>query len=123
MDVAETADAPALFRALADETRLRILNLLAPGELCVGDLVRILGLPQPTASRHLGYLRRAGLVTVRKEGLWCFYGLPGARSGLVARLFECVRESRATLPRLREDDAGRRALLASGGCCPRPGRS
>ena len=59
-----------LFRALSDSTRLRILHLLKRGELCVCDLMQILRIPQAKTSRHLGYLRKAGLVTVREDGLW-----------------------------------------------------
>jgi ArsR family transcriptional regulator len=54
-----------MFRAFSDPIRLRILHLIADGELCVCDLVEILGLPQPTVSRHLSYLRKAGLVSAR----------------------------------------------------------
>lgn len=62
-----------LFRALADETRLRILALLAAGEICVCHIHGALAIPQPTASRHLASLRRAGLVATRKDGLWVHY--------------------------------------------------
>jgi ArsR family transcriptional regulator len=65
----------ALFRALADDTRLRILALLASGEICVCNIHGALGIPQPTASRHLAYLRRTGLVATRKDGLWVHYRL------------------------------------------------
>ena len=65
----------SLFKALGDPTRLRILGLLAGGEVCVCDLHESLGVPQPRASRHLSYLRRAGLVKTRKEGLWVHYRL------------------------------------------------
>ena len=58
-----------MFRAVSDRTRLRILHLLQKQELCVGDLVRILRVPQPRASRHLSYLRRAHLVRSRKAGI------------------------------------------------------
>ena len=61
-----------LFRAVSDRTRLRILHLLQDGELCVCDLVSVLRVPQPTASRHLAYLRRAGLVQVRKDKSWSY---------------------------------------------------
>jgi ArsR family transcriptional regulator len=64
-----------LFKALGDPTRLRILGLLAGGEVCVCDIHESLGIPQPRASRHLSYLRRAGLVKTRKEGLWVHYQL------------------------------------------------
>lgn len=64
-----------VFRALADRTRLRILALLSGGEVCVCEIHESLGLPQPTVSRHLAYLRNAGLVIGRKEGLWVHYRL------------------------------------------------
>ena len=64
-----------LFKAMADQTRLRILALLAGGEVCVCDIHETLGIPQPRASRHLAYLRRTGLVLDRKEGLWVYYRL------------------------------------------------
>ena len=61
------------FKALADATRLRILMLLADGEVCVCDIHDTLRLPQPTASRHLAYLRRTGLVEARRAGTWMHY--------------------------------------------------
>ena len=64
-----------LFKALADRTRLRILGLLLSGEVCVCDIYGSLAIAQPKASRHLAYLRRAGLVAARKEGLWVHYRL------------------------------------------------
>ena len=63
------------YKALADRTRLRILALLMDGEVCVCDIHDTLRLPQPTASRHLAYLRRAGLVEARREGTWMHYRL------------------------------------------------
>jgi ArsR family transcriptional regulator len=68
-------DTKRIFRAFSDETRLRILNLLSKGELCVCDVMRVLGEPQSKVSRHFGYLRKAGLVVGRKEGLWMYYRL------------------------------------------------
>jgi ArsR family transcriptional regulator len=78
-------------RALADKTRLRILGLLAAGEVCVCHIYGALGIPQPTASRHLAYLRRAGLVSARRDGLWMHYRIakpadPAANSVLEATL-------------------------------------
>jgi ArsR family transcriptional regulator, arsenate/arsenite/antimonite-responsive transcriptional repressor len=61
------------FAALADRTRLRLLNLIGEQEVCVCFLVEILGMPQPTISRHLAYLRRAGLVKARRQGKWMHY--------------------------------------------------
>src|ERR1700716_4109411 len=65
----------ALFKALADATRLRILALLVGGEVCVCELHGALKLPQPTLSRHLAYLRRSGLVATRRQGLCVHYRL------------------------------------------------
>ena len=64
-----------VFAALADETRRRILGLLASGEICVCHIHEALDVPQPTASRHLAHLRKAGLVATRKAGLWVHYRL------------------------------------------------
>src|SRR2546427_2317285 len=64
-----------VFRALADPTRLRIVGLLAGGETCVCHIHESLRIPQPKTSRHLAYLRRAGLVAARKDGLWVHYRL------------------------------------------------
>lgn len=64
-----------LFSALSDETRLRILCLLFEGELCIRDLMALMASPQSTLSRHMGRLRRAGLVQDRRNGKWVHYSL------------------------------------------------
>jgi len=64
-----------VFKALADETRLRMLKLLEVREMCVCEIMVALDLTQPTASHHLGLLENAGLVKARKEGKWVFYSL------------------------------------------------
>jgi ArsR family transcriptional regulator, arsenate/arsenite/antimonite-responsive transcriptional repressor len=66
-------DAEFLFKALADRTRLRLLNLMGCGEVCVCFFVEVLNLSQPKISRHLAYLRRAGVVAARREGKWMHY--------------------------------------------------
>lgn len=66
-------DVEQFFRALGDRTRLRLLNLMGRQEICVCYLVEILGGPQPKISRHLAYLRRAGIVEARREGKWMHY--------------------------------------------------
>jgi ArsR family transcriptional regulator, arsenate/arsenite/antimonite-responsive transcriptional repressor len=87
-----------LFRALADHTRLRILALLAAGEICVCHIHGALGIPQPMASRHLAYLRRTGLVATRKEGLWVHYriAVPSdpALASVVAATIDALRSTR-----------------------------
>ena len=85
------ADLDALFRGFADPTRLRILNALAAGELCVSDIVDVLGLPQPTVSRHLAYLRHSGLVEGTREWNVVRYRLADATHPVHEKLIECVR--------------------------------
>jgi ArsR family transcriptional regulator, arsenate/arsenite/antimonite-responsive transcriptional repressor len=79
-----------IFKALSDETRLRILCLLLEGELCVCDLMAVLQLPQSTVSRHLSYLKNSGLVDDRRCGVWMYYSLIATgtdlQRGLVAYL-------------------------------------
>lgn len=65
----------ALFKALSDETRLRIVRLLKDGELCVCDIVAALGMVQPKVSFHLNVLKEAGFITDRREGRWIHYRL------------------------------------------------
>ena len=89
-----------LFSALADHTRLRILALVAGGEICVCHIHGALGIPQPTASRHLAYLRRTGLVAGRRDGLWVHYRLavptdPAVASVLAATI-DALSSTRAT---------------------------
>ena len=68
-------DLETFFRALADRTRLRLIEMLGDEELCVCDCVQVLKTNQPKVSRHLAYLKRAGLVTARREGKWTYYRL------------------------------------------------
>ncbi|MFP5263895.1 MAG: metalloregulator ArsR/SmtB family transcription factor [Blastocatellia bacterium] len=105
-----------LFRALADRTRLRLLNLMAEHEVCVCFFVEILKTNQPKISRHLAYLRRAGVVRARREGKWMHYRVVDPPNPHAARIFGEVRAW------LAEDDAMRRdrALLAKVCCAPRP---
>lgn len=92
-----TAPAPSvieldgLFKGFADPTRLRILNCLAAGELCVCDIVDILRVSQPTISRHLAYLRRAGLVESTRESKFAHYRLAKAGDAVHRSLIACVR--------------------------------
>ena len=106
-----------LLRALSDETRLRIVNLLATsGELCVCDVESTIGGPQTKISRHLGYLRRAGLVKARKQGLWVLYSLSPETDPARRELLECVDRL------LRQSDQGKRdhdqfQKNVTNGCC------
>jgi ArsR family transcriptional regulator len=100
--VGPPVDMPALertVRALADVTRLRIVGLLGTGEVCVCHIHESLGLPQSKVSRHLAYLRRAGLVRARKEGLWVYYSLAengSAIDAVVASVRHCLGHVAAT---------------------------
>ncbi|MBL8860074.1 MAG: helix-turn-helix transcriptional regulator [Planctomycetes bacterium] len=105
-----------LIRAFAEPTRLRLLALLLEGEICVCDLTRALGVPQPTASRHLANLRRAGWVRVRKDGLWCHYSLAPATGPVHASLLECLAQCRAEMPELESNEARCKAARAER-CC------
>jgi ArsR family transcriptional regulator len=80
-----------LFKAFSDETRLRLLNLLAQRPHCVCEFQSILGSPQPTISRHLAYLRRSGLVVVERHGKMIMYSLAAPRNPVHAALLRCVR--------------------------------
>ncbi len=109
---ATTVSLGRLFRALADSTRLRLLNLIAGREICVCYFVGILRISQPKISRHLAYLRRAGLVSSRREGKWMHYRLemPGdpAAAAILRGTLEHLRQS----PEMQRD----RARLDSA-CC------
>ena len=107
-----------LFRAFADRTRLRILHLLRDGELCVCDLMELLRIPQAKTSRHLGYLRRAGLVTSREEGAWSYYSLAPARDAVHEKLLDCLDACDKAVPEIAADRRSARKHRESGGCCP-----
>lgn len=102
------------FKALSDETRLRILALLAWGELCVCDLMAILDLPQSTVSRHLAYLRNSGLVTDRREGVWMYYCLVPEAAGLQGELLALLRQQLPELPRVAADRVALEQRLGGG---------
>jgi len=88
-----------LFKSLADETRLKILWLLkGQEELCVCDIMRVLGITQSKASRHLRYLYHLGLVSDRREGLWMYYSLSAAPGSQGDKLLNVVEEMLAPLP-------------------------
>jgi len=114
-----TSNPDLMFRAFSDSTRIRLLCLLERGELCVGDLVSILKVPQPTASRHLAYLRNAGLVVSRNDGSWIFYALAPARTPFHRKLLECLAHCFDEVPEVKADAARAAKLRKSGSCCPR----
>lgn len=88
-----------LFKALADETRLRIISLLlTDGELCVCDIIAALKLPQSTISRHLAYLKKTGWVDDRKCGLWVYYSMKTQDTTLLLDLKAVVQRHITMLP-------------------------
>ena len=84
-------DLELFFNALADRTRLRILNLMGEDEVCVCFFVEVLQTNQPKISRHLAYLKRAGLVSTRKEGLWMHYRVVEPEQEDAAQILQNVR--------------------------------
>jgi len=112
----DLATTPDLFRAFADPTRLRILNLLLEGEVCVCDLCTVLDEIQPKVSRHLAYLRRVELVTVRTEGKWKYYAVAKHSKGLQRTLLGCVKSCLREMNEL-QDDLQRLRTMDGGDCC------
>jgi ArsR family transcriptional regulator len=92
-----------VLKALADSTRLRILGLLTTGEVCVCHIHDSLKIAQPKASRHLAYLRRAGLVTTRREGLWVYYSLAPTVDPLAATIQHAVSHTLGHVEAVRKD--------------------
>jgi ArsR family transcriptional regulator len=107
-----------LFRAFGDRNRLRILHILREGETCVGDLVKVLRIPQARVSRHLAYLRRTGLVHVRRDGLWMYYSLAAAKNDVHRTLLGCLSGCFQNLPEFAADTKRSGTVRKSGGCCP-----
>jgi len=105
-------DMERLFRALADRTRLRVLNLIGADEVCVCFFVEVLAESQPKISRHLAYLRRAGVVAARRDGKWMHYRISEPADAHAARLFG---EVRAWLAEDREMQRDRERLVKV--CC------
>ncbi len=102
------------FKALADRTRLRLLNLMGDEELCVCFFVEILKTNQPKISRHLAYLRRAGVVSARREGKWMHYRVTEPQHEHAARIFREVRAWLKEEPEMQRD----RARLSKVCCSP-----
>jgi ArsR family transcriptional regulator len=115
-----------VFKALADKTRLRILALLGNNEVCVCHLHDSLGLPQPTVSRHLAYLRKSGLVAVRRDGVWMHYQVSRSLSPVVRGIVAAAVDALQQLPATSHDreqfqrSFGQLYVLdsrAGGACC------
>jgi ArsR family transcriptional regulator len=96
-------DVVTLFRALADRTRLRLLNLMGDGEVCVCFFVEVLESSQPKISRHLAYLRRAGIVATRREGKWMHYRIVEPADPFSAGLLRDTLGWMTSDPEMRRD--------------------
>jgi ArsR family transcriptional regulator len=112
--VKPVAEMESLLKALGDATRLRILGLLAAGEVCVCHIHESLRISQPKASRHLAYLRRSGLVRTRKEGLWVYYRLAEPSDPVLATIQQAVRHALHHLDVIKTDLD---RLEKKTGCC------
>lgn len=109
-----------LYAALADTTRLRLLNLMAGDglmagrEVCVCYFVEILGQSQPNISRHLAYLRKAGIVTARREGKWMHYSICAVADATASAVLAAALAALESDQQMQAD----RARLASACCAP-----
>src|SRR2546421_7465856 len=102
-----------LFKALADRTRLRLLSLMGDDEVCVCYFVEVLKTNQPKISRHLAYLKRAGLVTARREGKWMHYRISEPSDPQAKEVLDRSLDLVASDPQMQKD---RKRLVTV--CCP-----
>jgi ArsR family transcriptional regulator len=105
---------PTLFGALADPTRLRLLNLMRGREVCVCYFVEVLRQSQPKISRHLAYLRKAGIVAARRDGKWMHYRIERPKEARAASILDVTLESLATDRTMQAD----LARLSQACCAP-----
>jgi ArsR family transcriptional regulator len=103
-----------LFKALADRTRLRLINLIGEDEVCVCFFVEVLNTNQPKISRHLAYLRKAGVVSARRDGKWIHYRIVEPPDEHAANIFREVRTWLKNDPDMQND----RTRLAQICCAP-----
>jgi len=96
-------DLNRLFRALADPTRLRLLNLMSEQEICVCYFTEVIAAPQPKISRHLAYLRRAGIVAARREGKWMHYRLTVPGDSYAASILKRTMDALKSDLRMQRD--------------------
>jgi ArsR family transcriptional regulator len=108
------ADMETAFKALADATRLRILGLLLTGEICVCHIHESLRIPQPKASRHLAYLRKAGLVDTRRDGLWVHYRMATLSDAVLETVQRTVTHALRHMDVVRKDIERLNKIT---GCC------
>jgi ArsR family transcriptional regulator len=109
-------DMELFFAALADNTRLRLLNLMGEMEVCVCFFVEVIGTNQPKISRHLAYLRKAGIVAARRDGIWAHYRIITPKNEHAARVLRDIQEWLKTDKVMQKD----RKQLARVCCAPQP---
>jgi ArsR family transcriptional regulator, arsenate/arsenite/antimonite-responsive transcriptional repressor len=109
-------DLEGYFKGLSDVTRLRIMNLLLQGELCVCDIQRIVAGTQPTVSRHLNYLKQSGLVLDRRDGLRVFYRVTRENNGDLKTLHQFLRKVFKDKNVLEDDLRELKEAMARGAC-------
>jgi ArsR family transcriptional regulator len=109
-------DVEQVFKALADTNRLRIVNLLLHGELCVCDIQYVLENSQPNVSRHLAYLKNSGMVLDRRDGYRVFYRIANPRESNRKLLFDFLRQIFKDEGKLEQDTKRLKGAIASGAC-------
>lgn len=102
-----------IYQCLCDETRLRILNLLQSGPLCVCHVQQIIGESQVNVSRHLAYLKDRGMVEVRRHRNWMIYRLPEKRGAALVANLKCLQDCVTTEPIFKSDQAKLRKVMAA----------
>ena len=118
-----------IYQCLCDQTRLRILNLLAGGDLCVCHIQSVLGEPQVKVSKHLAYLKARGMVAARRRANWMVYSLPEVKTRELAANLACLQDCTREEPVFRSDRARLKELRCSfdesgpGCCAPASGRA
>lgn len=106
-------DILALTKALADENRIRALMMLRQGELCVCQIIEILGLAPSTVSKHMSILRQAGLAEGHKQGRWMFYSLPDRHAPLpVRQAVKLLLDNLEGTPQIKKDDKKLQSTLS-----------
>jgi ArsR family transcriptional regulator, arsenate/arsenite/antimonite-responsive transcriptional repressor len=105
-----------LFRALGDETRVRMVALLSHGELCVCHIEKALELSQPNVSRHLGILRMAGVVDARRDGTWVYYTLAEQEHEAVQEMLAALTKTFGAERTIRADHAKLRKSCGPDAC-------
>jgi len=115
-DLEDVRPLTRVFRALGDETRIRIVALLTHGELCVCHLESALAISQPSCSRHLGVLKAAGIVDRRREGTWVYYRISDQERASVRAVIEVLAATFGAARALRADHARLRKRCGPDAC-------